>query len=374
MSIKIDNLQENHNILKFTIYNLNVSYINAIRRIILADIPCAVFLTYPYEKNLVDIEINTSRLNNELVKQRIGCIPIHLDIFDDKLNIDDYIIELHVKNNTNNSIYATTENFRIKDIKTDKYLSNDIVKQIFPPDNITNDYIDIVRLRPSIFDLSEQGKGEEIKFTAKLSIGTAKENGMYNVVSTCSYGNTIDTLKINEEWKKKEDELKKTLDSESIEKIKSDWMLLDAKRINISDSFNFILESIGIYNNYKILELACSILIKKLLLVINDIKENPDYIKVKNDTLDNCFIITIVNEDYTVGKILDYELFNNYFNNKQILTYNGFIKYHPHDVNSVIKLAFKDITDTNDVITIIEDCVNQSIIKINTIKKIFTID
>ena len=374
MSIKIDNLEENNNILKFTIYNLNVSYINAIRRIILADIPCAVFLTYPYEKNLVDIEINTSRLNNELVKQRIGCIPIHLDIFDDKLNIDDYIIELHVKNNTNNSIYATTENFRIKDIKTDKYLSNDIVKQIFPPDNITNDYIDIVRLRPSIFDLSEQGKGEEIKFTAKLSIGTAKENGMYNVVSTCSYGNTIDTLKINEEWKKKEDELKKTLDSESIEKIKSDWMLLDAKRINISDSFNFILESIGIYNNYKILELACSILIKKLLLVINDIKENPDYIKVKNDTLDNCFIITIVNEDYTVGKILDYELFNNYFNNKQILTYNGFIKYHPHDVNSVIKLAFKDITDTNDVITIIEDCVNQSIIKINTIKKIFTID
>ena len=374
MSIKIDNLEENNNILKFTIYNLNVSYINAIRRIILADIPCAVFLTYPYEKNLVDIEINTSRLNNELVKQRIGCIPIHLDIFDDKLNIDDYIIELHVKNNTNNSIYATTENFRIKDIKTDKYLSNDTVKQIFPPDNITNDYIDIVRLRPSIFDLSEQGKGEEIKFTAKLSIGTAKENGMYNVVSTCSYGNTIDTLKINEEWKKKEDELKKTLDSESIEKIKSDWMLLDAKRINISDSFNFILESIGIYNNYKILELACSILIKKLLLVINDIKENPDYIKVKNDTLDNCFIITIVNEDYTVGKILDYELFNTYFNNKQLLTYNGFIKYHPHDVNSVIKLAFKDITDTNDVITIIEDCVNQSIIKINTIKKIFTID
>lgn len=374
MSIKIDNLQENHNILKFTIYNLNVSYINAIRRIILADIPCAVFLTYPYEKNLVDIEINTSRLNNELVKQRIGCIPIHIDIFDDKLNIDDYIIELHVKNNTNNSIYATTENFRIKDIKTDKYLSNDTVKQIFPPDNITNDYIDIVRLRPSIFHLSEQGKGEEIKFTAKLSIGTAKENGMYNVVSTCSYGNTIDTLKINEEWKKKEDELKKTLDSESIEKIKSDWMLLDGKRINISDSFNFILESIGIYNNYKILELACSILIKKLLLVISDIKENPDYIKVKNDTLDNCFIITIVNEDYTVGKILDYELFNTYFNNKQLLTYNGFIKYHPHDVNSVIKLAFKDITDTNDVITIIEDCVNQSIIKINTIKKIFTID
>lgn len=374
MVIKVSNIEENNNILKFNISNINVSYINAIRRIILSDIPCAIFLTYPYEKNLVNIEINTSRLNNELLKQRIGCIPIYLDIFDNKIDVDDYMIELHVKNNGNTMIYATTEDFQIKDLKMDKYLSKNIVKEIFPPDKITGDFIDIVRLRPSVYDSSESGKCEEIKLNAKLSTGTAKENGMYNVVCTCSYGNTLDNVKIQEEWNNRYQQLKTIHNSAEIDKLKKDFMCLDAKRLYKENCFDFILESIGIYSNFKIIELASSILIKKLYKIIKDIKENTDYIKEKNDTMDNCYIITIENEDYTVGKILDHEIFNNYYNGKKLLTYNGFIKYHPHDNNSYIKLAFKDIININDIINIIDECVNNSILKINTIKQMFTLN
>lgn len=374
MVIKITNIEENNNILKFNISNINVSYVNAIRRIILSDIPCAVFLTYPYENNLVNIEINTSRLNNELLKQRIGCIPIYLDVFDDKINVEDYSIELHVKNTGNTMIYATTEDFKIKDLKIDKYLSKNIVNEIFPPDKITGDYIVIVRLRPSIYDTLESGKYEEIKFNSKLTTGMAKDNGMYNIVSTCSYGNTLDNIKIKEEWTKRYEQLKTIHTSEEIDKLKNDFMYLDSKRLYIPDCFDFILETIGIYSNFKIIELACSILIKKLYKIIEDIKENSDNIKEINDTMDNCYIITIINEDYTVGRILDHELFNNYYNDKKLLTFNGFIKYHPHDKDSYIKLAFKDITNINDIITIIDECVNNSILKINTIKQIFTID
>lgn len=374
MVIKITNIEENNNILKFNISNINVSYVNAIRRIILSDIPCAVFLTYPYEKNLVNIEINTSRLNNELLKQRIGCIPIYLNILDDKINVEDYLIELHVKNTSNTIIYATTKDFKIKDLKMQKYLSESIVREIFPPDNITGDFIDIVRLRPSIYDSVESGKYEEIKLDAKLSIGMAKENGMYNVVSTSSYGNTVDNIKVKEEWNKKYEELKKIHTSEEINKLQNDFMYLESKRLYIPNCFDFIVESIGIYNNFKIIELACSILIKKLYKIIQDIKENSDNIKEINDTMENCYIITILDEDYTVGKILDNELFNNYYNDKKLLTFNGFIKYHPHDKDSYIKLAFKDITNVNDIINIIDECVNNSILKINTIKQYFTMD
>jgi DNA-directed RNA polymerase subunit L len=374
MVIKITNIEENNNILKFNISNINVSYVNAIRRIILSDIPCAVFLTYPYEKNLVNIEINTSRLNNELLKQRIGCIPIYLNILDNKINVEDYLIELHVKNTSNTIIYATTKDFKIKDLKMQKYLSESIVREIFPPDNITGDFIDIVRLRPSIYDSVESGKYEEIKLDAKLSIGMAKENGMYNVVSTCSYGNTVDNIKVKEEWNKKYEELKKIHTSEEINKLQNDFMYLESKRLYIPNCFDFIVESIGIYNNFKIIELACSILIKKLYKIIQDIKENSDNIKEINDTMENCYIITILDEDYTVGKILDNELFNNYYNDKKLLTFNGFIKYHPHDKDSYIKLAFKDITNINDIINIIDECVNNSILKINTIKQYFTMD
>ena len=64
---------------------------------------------------------------------------------------------------------------------------------MFPPNNITGDYIDIVRLRSKY---SEHTEGLEL--SATLSISNASENGTFNVVSTCSYGFTPDNLKIKE--------------------------------------------------------------------------------------------------------------------------------------------------------------------------------
>ena len=74
----ISNLSDEDDTLRFTLSNINVSLANGIRRIILADIPTLVFRTTPYKENKSTIYINTSRLNNELVKQRLSCIPIHI--------------------------------------------------------------------------------------------------------------------------------------------------------------------------------------------------------------------------------------------------------------------------------------------------------
>ena len=48
MEPKIENITEN-NTLQFTLKNCNVSYANAIRRVIISDIPCVVFETFPYK-------------------------------------------------------------------------------------------------------------------------------------------------------------------------------------------------------------------------------------------------------------------------------------------------------------------------------------
>ena len=69
-------LFEKDNILHFTISNINVSFVNALRRVILSDIPTIVIRTTPYEKNDADIEINTSLFHNEILKHRLSCIPI----------------------------------------------------------------------------------------------------------------------------------------------------------------------------------------------------------------------------------------------------------------------------------------------------------
>ena len=64
--------------IRFDVENCNSSFVNAIRRTILSDIPVLVFKTTPYEENKVNIIKNTSRFNNEIIKQRMGCIPIHI--------------------------------------------------------------------------------------------------------------------------------------------------------------------------------------------------------------------------------------------------------------------------------------------------------
>ena len=161
----ISNLSEEDETLRFTLSNINVSLANGIRRIILADIPTLVFRTTPYTENKSTIYSNTSRLNNELVKQRLSCIPIHIS--DTDFPYQDYIVEIKVQNDSDTIRYVTTKDFKIKNIKTDTYLSEPETRTVFPPDTITGDYISVVRLRPR---LSDTIPGEEIHISSRTAV------------------------------------------------------------------------------------------------------------------------------------------------------------------------------------------------------------
>lgn len=365
--LKVINLEEDNNVLNFTIENVNVSYVNGLRRIMLANVPIIVFKTYPYKENQVSIEINKTRFNNELIKQRMSCIPIHIDDIDN-FSYQDYIIELHIKNDTNETIYATTQDFKIKNIKLNKYLNNSDVIKIFPPNSLTGDYIDIARLRSKFGDNNNY---EELKLSAKLLISTAEDDGAFNIVSMASYGNTLDAAEIKKQWEIKESELKKTNNTDEIEEFKKDWLLIDAKRYSIKDSFDFKLQSIGIYRNIKIIDLSCKILIKKLFMVLEDLKNDLSLINEIPDGLENCFHITIKNEDYTVGKIIENYLYKVYFIEKKEINYVSFLKKHPHDKDSIIKISYKSITNKDDIISQMEQCINYSISIVNSIQEYF---
>jgi DNA-directed RNA polymerase alpha subunit len=235
----ISKISDESPLLKFTLSGVNVSIANAIRRIILSEIPCIVFRTSPYEKNDAKIEINTTRMNNELIKQRLTCIPIHISDVD--FPFENYIMEVDKKYESDSIEYVTTADFKIKDINSEKYLSDAETKKIFPADPITGDYIDFVRLRPKI---SDEIPGEHLKLSCKFSIGMAKEDSEFNIVSKCSYANSPDKVKALEMWQKKEEELTKSgMSKEEIAYAKKDWELLDAKRYFINDSFDFIVQT-----------------------------------------------------------------------------------------------------------------------------------
>ena len=55
---KVSNVAEQNGILTFTLSNVNVSYANGLRRIILSEIPVIAIESYPHDKNNVTIFIH----------------------------------------------------------------------------------------------------------------------------------------------------------------------------------------------------------------------------------------------------------------------------------------------------------------------------
>jgi DNA-directed RNA polymerase II subunit RPB3 len=339
-------------ILKFRISGINVSLANALRRIIIAEIPTIVFRTTPHDKNLADITINTTRMNNEIIKQRLSCVPIH--ITDTEFPLQDYIVEVEKKNTSDTIDFVTTKDFKIKNIQTNTYVKDAERDKIFPTDPITGDYIDLVRLRPK---LSDEIDGEHLKLTCKLDIGTAREDGAFNVVSTCAYAASPDPIKINAEWTEKSKLLKKEgMSKEEIEFAEKDWRLLDAKRYTMSDTFDFIVESVGVFSNESIVFKASHVMMDKLKLFIEDIQSKSELVEKANSTIPNCFDITLINEDYTLGKVLEFILYSKHYDRSssvsdKSLSYCGFRKPHPHISVSVIRLGFNDEVDSTVIVS-----------------------
>jgi len=343
MSNPIVNITLSDKILNFTLGNTDVSIANAIRRTVLSDIQTPVF-----EESNMNFIKNTSRLHNEILKQRLGCIPIHCDDVD--IPLENYIIEIYKKNEGTSIVYVTTEDFKIKNIKNDKYLNETEVRRIFPPDPISKDFILFARLRPKI---TKNIPGEEIAIIAKMSLSNAKNNGMYNVVSTMSYRNTIDPILQDQAWKKKLKQLQKLeLSGEQINLEQENWKNGPGKRYYTKNSFDFIVETLGNFSNEKIIKKACEIIIQKLK-IISENREKLSH-KEAESNLPNSFDITLKNEDYTIGKIIESILHYEFFGNN-LLSYVGFSKKHPHDDDSIIRIAFEKERSEETIIPLISE-------------------
>lgn len=366
MNPTISNLSQENSYLRFRLSNINVSLANALRRIILSEIPCVVFRTAPYEKNKVNIEINTSRMNNELIKQRMSCIPIHIS--DPAFPIDNYLVEIDKQNKSDTIEFVTTQDIKIKDILNNKYLNEAEVRKVFPPNEFTKDFIDIVRLRPP---LGENIPGEHLKLTARFDIGTAEEDGAFNIVSTCSYACAPDPVKINQEWTKLESEYKKQgLTKDVIEFKKRDWLSLDAQRIFIPNTFDFVIESVGQYTNLDIVAKATNVMVTKLNKFKDDIQTNVDMVVTSDTTIPNCYDILLEGEGYTLGKAVEYMLFSKHFDREsstsdKTMMFCGFKKPHPHINKSIIRIAFIETTQKEELIRIILNATDD-LIKIYT--------
>ena len=342
MNAQIKNMSEERDIYRFTLYDVNLSIANGLRRTILNDIPTVVF-----EQQNIQIEINTGRLHNELIKHRLECIPVYSK--DLQQLPGNYSLEIDVSNETDAILYVTTDDFKIRNKTNGNMVSESELAKIFPKDPITQDPIIFARLRSKI---GNTVPGERIKLTADFSVNTAGNQSTWNVVSKCSYGNTPDENKIQTTW----DAIESKLLSEETPRTevdfqKKNYMLLDAQRQFVENSFDFVIQTLGVYDNKEIVKKACQILQNKFVNMIEAVDSNTVFIKTSETTMENSYEIVLENEDYTIGKIIEYFLYECYYLGKEdfLLNFCGFKKMHPHDSDSIIRLAYLKQSDINTV-------------------------
>jgi DNA-directed RNA polymerase II subunit RPB3 len=325
--VTIERISEESDILHFTLSNINTSIANGLRRTILSDIPTLVFHTFPYSENDVNISKNTTKFNNEIIKQRLSCIPIHA--LHDGYPYKNYEFTIDKTNSGNKVEYVTTNDF----VFNNPSPTHAEISKIFPLDTITKDPIIIARLLPQ---MAKNIHGETLKLSAKASFHTASENGSYNVVSCCTYKCTPDKNKQDAAYV----EYAKLNASDTK---RNDWKNLQAYRYYIKNSFDFMIESLGVYNNRDVVKMGCSVLIKRLDVLIDTgvgiILPNS------NSTIPNSYDIKLDGIGYTIGKVLEYLLNSEYYTRLGTLSYVGFRKTHPHDTYSIIRIGFHDESD-----------------------------
>jgi DNA-directed RNA polymerase subunit L len=306
------------NILHFTLKNANVCIANALRRTIIGNIRSVVM-----SKEDCNITTNTSRFNNEIIKQRLACIPICLTPDDD--HIKTFTLHLTKTNNTSHVVFVTSEDFKV--IENGKESD----KKLFIPDDITGQYIDIIRLRPKL-GLAV----ESITLSATLSITTGSQNGTSNL-GNCYYRFTVNHELANREW------MKKGIDDKNDKK---DWDLLQAKRFTVPDSYDFSVESYEthIYSPEQLVKIGC----KTLQYDLNTFKSAEFDFQKSENTLENCVDILLYNCDYTIGKLLEYYIFTTKF--PATIKYISFLKNHPHDKHGVLRLQYGDVSPTKPML------------------------
>lgn len=322
---------KNSDVLEFDLYNIDVSFVNAIRRIILSELDSYAFETSDYTDSKVKIIENTSSLHNEFILHRIGLIPIH--------NINDpsdYKFILNVQNNTNNIIDVTTKDIEVINLKTN--IKEDSLK-FFPPNPITGDNILIIRLKPNPGE-----DGEKLHIEGFVSKGTGSDNTRYSLVSNVRFINKID----DEKYKDALDKHLSNINSDDIEKETNTFNINERERYFHTDEFGnpnkfeFTIESIGIHSTYIILKKALEKLIYKInTFLINfkkainkqdsiiSIKESPTVMKATD--------IIIPNETHTLGFILQ-----SYINKNENISYISYNNPHPLKNEIFIRISTEE--------------------------------
>lgn len=355
----------------FEVNNVNLSFINALRRECITNVN-----TFGFDTDKMNCIVNDTALNNQIIFHRISMIP--LNITDENFDINDYEFILHVKNETNFPKWITSNDFKVKQISKDKFLDKKDVEKIFPKDPITNDYIIIAKLNAcyniinyklnSYKDelLNKQGKIYELHIKTKAILSNGSVNSRFSPTTTIANSykideeaakqacktyvkSMIDTMKAKKLKPKTEEELTSFFNTTYKERYfyKND----DGE----ATRFIFSIESIGIIPPFVIFYRSIKGLMERLnRFIINLKSKNDNIIKFEpSPNLDEGYKLTVSNENDTLGNLITEYMVDKYCsgNDDDEINIIGYKRIHPleekifFNINSNKYKSIEEITN-----------------------------
>lgn len=378
--------------IKVEFMNYDRCIVNSIRRSCTSNIESLVFRGFPHDENNIDIKINNTNFTNEYLKDRLTCIPVHINNQSQFSNvIEDFIIELDVTNDSIEKRYVTTGDFKIRTKSIGNYLTKEQVNEIFPANKITKQHILICILYPSN-NISETN--QQISLEAKLDIASGSENSSWSMVHNSIFEDMPNEAEINVRAEAMKEQGKTDLEI-------ADFRALDARRITIPNHYKMTVESVGVYSSIKILNLACNYIISRIELINTQISKlrtagkpivskynlkatsinirnsnNDGENDIDDDDIDgnddeysqegyvtlykegDFIVLQLSNDDYTINYMLSIiidKYFNDTINSSKItLTFPNisFMKEHPSKKASLIYMEYHDpsVEDIDSII------------------------
>lgn len=325
------NIRKDHNgdSLKFILENfdnnLNIGYVNALRRIIISEIPANAI-----DPQNITFYKNTSMLHDDILSNRLSLVPI----FNDPALVDS-VVELNMTNNDNDIKQITMNNFTVSS-------GGKSITDIFPHTNIL-----FAKLKFS----------QQIHLSAKIGRNIARRNNAAYcnvctaVVSFVRDNNKI-TAAIKDKGLKQQDEI-------------NNFMLSQADRYYMTNedgtpsAFIFSIETNHSISPGSVFAVSLEVLIAKLETINSSlVQKNADKIAVKkSETTMEAFDFEIKMEDDTLGNLLNY-----YLNKNNDVYYAGYLIPHPSYDRLIVRTALKDNNTIENNITLIQKTINDIIL------------
>jgi len=314
---RFENLRyEDKRYLKFQIVNTHVSYANTLRRVGISEVKSVGFraeILKDGSTSDVKIESNTTPMSNEMLAHRIGLIPVHAN--PSTWDPEKYVFKCDVKNNSLDFL-----DVKVSDIDVFEKKDSELIKvpnvQFFHPDPITRDTALIAVLKPKVGSQAL----EQISFSAKATIGVGRENSRFNPTSQFAYSYTRDEDpdKVNEifiEWLDRHKKVNSSdLESDPDRKaeFEREFNTMEVNRCYKKNekgepySFDFTIESVGVYSPYDIVKEAIKVCEEKCFSYAGVDKGTlPDNIKIQPTKKESKgYDIYFQHEDHTLGNLL----------------------------------------------------------------------